>query len=521
MAIIGAGISGLLACKYAVAAGFRPTVFEAQSKIGGLWNHTLESTRLQTPKQVFEFSDFPWPSSVKEDFPLDTQLLDYLQSYAENFGLLPYIKFNSQVIGIDYEGESDLEMQSSELWAGTGKAFGSKGKWKIEVQVQHDEHSSIQEYTAEFVILCIGRFSGLPSIPEFPQDHGPEVFYGKMLHSMDFSAMDNAEAVELIKGKKVAIVGAQKSALDVAALCANVNGSDNPCTIIVRTPHWMLPSYYVWGVPLALLYLSRFSELLIHKPGEGLLFGALASLLSPLRWGIAKFCESYLRWKLPLKKYDMMPPHSFLQDVSACTIVVLQDNFYSKVEEGCIRFKRSKSIGFCKEGLTLGGEGATQTVKADIVILATGYKGDEKLRNIFTSPTFQKCITGSSNSAIPLYRQMIHPRIPQLAAIGYSESLNNLYTTEMRCRWLVHFLDETIQLPSIKEMEKDVLMWENYMKSYAGNYYRRSCVGALHICYNDQLLKDIGCNPKRKKGFIAELFQPYGPADYLELTSNS
>lgn len=91
----------------------------------------------------------------------------------------------------------------------------------------------------------------------------------------------------------------------------------------------------------------------------------------------------------------------------------------------------------------------------------------------------------------------------------------------MRCRWLVHFLDETIQLPSIKEMEKDVLMWENYMKSYAGNYYRRSCVGALHICYNDQLLKDIGCNPKRKKGFIAELFQPYGPADYLELTSNS
>lgn len=38
--------------------------------------------------------------------------------------------------------------------------------------------------------------------------------------------MDNAEAVELIKGKKVAIVGAQKSALDVAALCANVNGEN-------------------------------------------------------------------------------------------------------------------------------------------------------------------------------------------------------------------------------------------------------------------------------------------------------
>ncbi|KAL6011906.1 hypothetical protein ACLOJK_002372 [Asimina triloba] len=282
----------------------------------------------------------------------------------------------------------------------------------------------------------------------------------------------------------------------------------------------MVPHYLPWGIPLGNLYCNRFAELLLHKPGEGFLFALLATLLSPLRWGISKFVESYLRWTLPLKKYEMLPDNSFLQQIGNCQLSTLPKNFYGRVEEGSIILNKSPSFHFYKNGLILEGEGEEhhKALETDIVILCTGYKGDQKIKDVFASPTFRDSVVGSPNSTVPLYRECIHPRIPELAIVGYSESLSNLYTSEMRCRWVAHFLDGGFKLPSIRKMEADVVEWDRFMKRYSGRYFRRSCIGIVHIWYNDLLCRDMGCNPKRKKGLWAELFSPYGPLDYKVLS---
>jgi hypothetical protein len=92
-----------------------------------------------------------------------------------------------------------------------------------------------QVYHAEFVVLCIGQFSGLPNIPEFLPNQGPEVFKGKVMHSEDFSALDNSTAAELIKTKRITIVGSHKTAVDIAAECANANGKKTFCQANIPT----------------------------------------------------------------------------------------------------------------------------------------------------------------------------------------------------------------------------------------------------------------------------------------------
>lgn len=119
-------------------------------------------------------------------------------------------------------------------------------------------------------------------------------------------------------------------------------------------------------------------------------------------------------------------------------------------------------------------------------------------------------------SIIVFVRECIHPRIPQLAVIGFSESLSNMYISEMRAKWVVALLEGTFKVPSVEEMEKDIARWDKYMKQSSEEYHYRSSVGTLEIWYNDQLCKDMGMNPKRKDGPWANLFEPYGPVDYLQ-----
>lgn len=93
----------------------------------------------------------------------------------------------------------------------------------------------------------------------------------------------------------------------------------------------------------------------------------------------------------------------------------------------------------------------------------------------------------------------------------------------MRSKWLASFLAGEFKLPTIKEMEENVLRWKNCDRRYysyggGGGAYKRSCGGVLSQIYcHDEICKDMNFNPRRKKNLFSELFSPYTPLDYAEL----
>lgn len=137
VAIIGGGISGLAAAKQ--LASFDPVVFEATNSIGGVWKHcSYRSTRLQTPRADYEFSDYRWSDRTDPTFPTHTEILDYLHGYATHFGLWRFIRLQSRVAAIRFLGDQ-TKAGFTERWGGDGGSLAGNPVWEVGVVTGQSE----------------------------------------------------------------------------------------------------------------------------------------------------------------------------------------------------------------------------------------------------------------------------------------------------------------------------------------------------------------------------------------------
>ncbi|CAK9159244.1 unnamed protein product [Ilex paraguariensis] len=217
--IIGAGISGVAAAKQ--LSKHNPVVFEATDSLGGVWKHcSYRSTKLQTPRCDYEFSDFPWTQRDNTTFPSYAEILDYLYSYAVHFDVLKFVMFNSKVVEIRFTGDPETTDIGGKLGE-YGRVLSGKPVWEVAVQTNPSE--TIQWYAFEFLVICTGKYGDVPIIPTFPNNKGPEVFQGQVLHTLDYCKLNKEASTQLFQGKKVVVIGYKKSAIDLALECAEAN----------------------------------------------------------------------------------------------------------------------------------------------------------------------------------------------------------------------------------------------------------------------------------------------------------
>jgi len=179
VAVIGAGACGLPAIKCCLDEDLEVVCFEAEKDIGGLWNYkdsprsdqstVLRSTITNACKELMSFSDFPMPA----EFPVflrHDRLLRYFRMYADHFGLIQYIRFQTEVVEVARVAD-----------------FASTGRWKVSWRQQGDDDVEHQTKTELFdaVLVCNGH-----DTKQFlPRFDGQEIFVGNVLHSHDYRSV--------------------------------------------------------------------------------------------------------------------------------------------------------------------------------------------------------------------------------------------------------------------------------------------------------------------------------------------
>ena len=97
IAIVGAGFSGIGMAIRLKQAGIEDfVVLERAEELGGTWrDNTYPGCQCDIPSALYSFSFAPNPDWSRF-YPLQEEIRDYLRRCADDFGVMPYIRFGTR-----------------------------------------------------------------------------------------------------------------------------------------------------------------------------------------------------------------------------------------------------------------------------------------------------------------------------------------------------------------------------------------------------------------------------------------
>ena len=220
VAVIGAGMSGLLMAYRLEQAGVPYVVLDKNHDVGGTWlENTYPGCRVDVPNHFYSYSfvHHDWP----QYFSTQPVLLEYFRRCAEDFGVLDNIRFGTEVRSATFDEESC--------------------RWTLRLRTDDVE----QTLEATAVVSAVGQLNQ-PSYPDIP---GRERFEGPAFHSARWD-----HDIEL-SGRRVAVIGTGASAVQLIPPVAEQAGL---LKVFQRTPNWFVPTpEYQQDIPDGLRWLQQ------------------------------------------------------------------------------------------------------------------------------------------------------------------------------------------------------------------------------------------------------------------------
>ena len=411
VAIIGAGVAGLVTAGNMLKVGIQPTVFEKTSGIGGLWNPdtapSWNSLRTNVSKFWTSLPDLTWYKDVSL-FPTQREVFVYLSKYAQQFLPPDVILLNTNVTNI---------ARSDHAW--------------VVHYCTSDGQSASRQF--DFAVVTSGPYAQA----QIPKDIvGLSSFPGTILHSSEY------RSPEQVRNRRVIVVGASVSAAEIAGDMA-----------------WQA-DHIIHVTPRQFRLLPRVTPIKCGDPASAFLpmdfnFHRRSTRASPAEV-IFRNEQDYRNMNAYLRSL-IGGDQPFSNDRKGDDnerpfFVAISDMYLGWHRAGRIRIEHARLLEVNSKGaLILNNGHQIETTSDDVLVLCTGYRPDLS----FFAPEILEELSYKPDDIfhpLILYRGMLSPNLPGLAFNGTGRGTFwiNLH---LQSRWLAALFSGTLSPPSMAEQQ--------------------------------------------------------------------
>ena len=207
--VVGGGPAGMALARTLLAHNVAFDVWERHTDVGGLWDQAnpgspvYDSAHFISSKSQSHYHDFPMPEAYP-DYPSHAQILAYMASFADAYGLRDHIHFGTGVTGTERTADGWLVTTSD----GEVHSYGS--------------------------LICATGTNWHASMPDYPG-----TFTGEIRHSNTY------RSAQEFAGERVLVIGAGNSGVDIACDAAQ---SADTAVISMRRGYHFIPKH-LFGIP--------------------------------------------------------------------------------------------------------------------------------------------------------------------------------------------------------------------------------------------------------------------------------
>lgn len=337
MAVIGAGMAGILSAIKLRERDITCTVFEKADRVGGTWReNTYPGLSCDVPAHSYTYT-FARNPNWSRWYAQGPEIQQYFESTAEHYDILPLIRFSDEV--------TDLHFVD--------------GRWNLR---------TASGFTSAFdaVIAATGVLHH-PNIPHFP---GIEEFGGTWFHS---ARWDHSVPLD---GRRIAVVGTGSTAVQITS--ALVPRADT-FHLFQRTPQWIYPSpnpVFSEEEKQSFRADPVRHERIIQKLRNTMLERVVSAVIdvdSPEHEQVEQLCREHLDTVSdPDLRRALTPSYRAM-----CKRLVVSGDFYEAIQQPNARLVTSPIDRIEPAGLrTADG----RLHEADVLVLATGFQVDRFIR---------------------------------------------------------------------------------------------------------------------------------------------